>query len=259
MILRYKSLSFFALLFTLSIAGCNDDDKISGKIKTVTMYGEDHSKLKTESYEYDAGGRLVKERILILFRSGTEIIREFAYQDDKIIKMTEGKRVVDFAYNGQGQLLSITSDNIFFSLGYTDGKLTSANNHFLFNYDDHENLTFITNSDPAPMYMAKGSYEFDDHKYVYSTFPTSLRLYFALTRSEDVTLSSNIFRFNPGPNNISRKNQYKPSGEIQFYFLFKYQYQHQGFPTKLDLESYYFDANGDSKVSHTDQYTFEYY
>lgn len=213
---------------------------------------------RVESYVYDTEGKLVRE--IRVVDGGPEQSRDFQYDGSKLVRFTEGNLQVDFAYNNE-RLKSIVTNPYGGALMTYDGdELISANNsNFRFFYDDRKNLVEIARSASFPFYTAKGVYQYDSKKNIYSSFPEPLRLYFALFRSEWYTLTSDIFRFNPGPNNILRNDLYKSTGVLEFYHIFNYRYSDGGLPVKLSLETYSFDQAGNDRLDFTYTYAFEYY
>ncbi len=252
---KLKGLILF-LVSCLVIIGCSDDEQ-AGKIKTVYTYNEEHELRRKESYEYDVKGKLVKERVKI--DNTTEFTREFTYEENRLVKFTERSIVVDFYYDLQGELTGMGSQTLGLNVEAEDGHILSAGNKFVLNYDNHHNLESILHSDEVFFFMARGSYSYDDKKYIYNSFPVALRYYYALFRTENQSLASDIFRLNPGSNNIKHLDLYDNSGEIESYYVFDYKYGFNGYPQKLDLLCYHVNSAGSAELSYTYYYKFEYY
>jgi hypothetical protein len=251
------------LLPLIFYTGCSDDKAFNGRIQKVLTYDEDRTLRRVESYNYNDQGLLISASRIV--DNNSESITDFTYKDGLLVELQERRAdseyfgpAVYFEYDNQNKLIELTSRYIRLEMNNENGKLHSVNDMFMLNYDNKSNLTSISNAETSPNFMIRGVYEFDDNNYIYSSFPESYRLYFALLRSEGLTLTSDIFRFNTGPNNIQRKNTFWPNGEIRFYNLFNYKYNWWGYPSELTLETYYFDSDNNPKLSFTYYYSFEY-
>jgi YD repeat-containing protein len=243
MLMKYIFLVVFGLLI---LSACDDDYESKPRlISQVKTYSEEDKLWRTESYEYDEHGKLVREN-----RNGK--IGKFIYEGDRLERMESSLETVDFAYDVDGRLTSISGKKLHFDLVYEGGRVKATGNGFVFNYDENFNITSINNTNSLPYYTADGTYEYDDTNYMYSSFPIPWRLYIGLCRSEFLTGTTDVFRFNTGNNNIiaSRLDESQ-------YSVFKYQHNRDRFPTTLTIETHSKDSWGNDYVR-TRRYEFEY-